>query len=90
MNAARTRSSYYRLGATCAVIMTVAATLILLWWGFSLRTAVIIAILISCPLAALYAWWIAHRALQSANDAFRSVKGHDQEKSEPTGGRKEW
>jgi hypothetical protein len=80
MNAARTRSRYYGVGVLCAVAMTISATLILLWWGFSLRTALVIAILISCPLAALYAWWLAQRALRSLNDTMRGATGGAQEK----------
>lgn len=81
MNAAHTRSRYYGVGVLCAAAMTASATLILLWWGFSLRTAVVIALLISCPLAALYAWWLARRALRSLNDAMRSAMGCAREKN---------
>lgn len=88
MNAARTRSRYYRLGVLCAVAMTAAATLILLWWGLSLRTALAVGLLVSCPLAALYAWWASQRALRSATDAVRSVTDHDHIKDEQTGKRK--
>ena len=89
MNAAHTRKRYYGMAMLCAVAMTIFATLILLWWGFSLRTALLVALLISCPLAALYAWWIAHRALRSTNDAIRSMTSFGEGKGEQTGTRKE-
>lgn len=50
--------------ALCLLAMTALAAAILLWWGLSPFTAILAAIAIACPLAALYAWWLARRALK--------------------------
>ncbi len=49
--------------AFCLLAMTAVAAVILLWLGLSPLTAILAAIAVACPLAALYAWWLARRAV---------------------------
>lgn len=53
----------------CLLAMTGVAAVILLSLGLSPLTAILAAIAIACPLAALYAWWLARRALKPLDRA---------------------
>ncbi len=64
MSRAKTFSNRHRIGL-CALAMALLAVLVLLWWGVTPLTAVLIAIFVSCLVAALYAWWLSRRALRS-------------------------
>ncbi len=55
--------------ALCLLAMTGVAAMILLSLGLSPLTAILAAIAIACPLAALYAWWLGRRALKSLDRA---------------------
>lgn len=63
------RSSFHFNVALCLLAMTALAAAILLWLGLSPFTAILAAIAIACPLAALYAWWLARRALKPLDRA---------------------
>lgn len=56
----------YRV-AWCALMTTALAAAILYWLGFSLLTALAAALLLSCPVALLYAWWLSRQALKPLN-----------------------
>ncbi len=55
--------------AWCALATTALATAILYWLGFSLLAALAAALLLSCPVALLYAWWLSHRAVKTVERA---------------------
>ncbi len=76
MSRAKTFSNRHRIGL-CAVAMALVATPILLWWGVTPLTAVLIAIFVSCLAAALYAWWLATRVLRPLDAAGRKSEGRD-------------
>ena len=63
MSRAKTFSNRRRIGL-CALAMALLAAPILLWWGVTPLTAVLIAIFVSCLGAALYAWWLSWRVLR--------------------------
>jgi Flp pilus assembly protein TadB len=48
--------------ALCLAAVAVVATAGFLWLGLTPLTAVLAAVALGCPLAALYAWWLASRA----------------------------
>jgi membrane protein implicated in regulation of membrane protease activity len=68
MSRAKTFSNRHRIGL-CALAMALLAVLVLLWWGLTPLTAVLIAIFVSCLVAALYAWWLSRRVLRSLDNA---------------------
>jgi membrane protein implicated in regulation of membrane protease activity len=49
----------------CLVATTAVATAALLWLGITPVAAVLTAVALGCPLAALYSWWLARRAVKS-------------------------
>lgn len=51
--------------AGCVLATTALATAILYWRGFSLLAALAAALLLSCPVALLYAWWLSRRAVKT-------------------------
>lgn len=51
--------------ALCLVAITTVASAAFLWIGLTPVTAVLAAVALGCPLAALYAWWLARRALRT-------------------------
>ncbi len=61
--------------ALCLLAMTAVAAMILLSLGLSPWTAILAAIAVACPLAALYAWWLGHRALKPLDRAGRTGAG---------------
>jgi hypothetical protein len=63
--------------ALCGLAMALLVAPILLWWGLMPLTAVLIAIFISCFVAALYAWWLARRALRPLDAVGRKPEGRD-------------
>ena len=63
MSRTKTFSHRRRIGL-CALAMALLAAPILLWWGVTPLTAVLIAIFVSCLAAALYAWWLARCVLR--------------------------
>ncbi len=63
MSRAKTLGNRHRIGL-CALAMALLAALVLLWWGVTPLTAVLIAIFVSCLVAALYAWWLSRRVLR--------------------------
>lgn len=63
MSSAKTFRNRPRIGL-CALAMALLAAPILLWWGVTPLTAVLIAIFVSCLVAALYAWWLSWRVLR--------------------------
>lgn len=67
MNAGR-----YLNVALCLLAMTAVAAAILLWLGLSPLTALLVAIVVACPLTALYAWWLGRRALKPLERAERT------------------
>lgn len=46
----------------CLAAATAVAAAGFLWLGFTPLTALLAAVALGCPLAALYAWWMARRA----------------------------
>lgn len=68
MSRAKTLGNRHRIGL-CALAMALVAAPILLWWGVTPLTAVLIAIFVSCLGAALYAWWLSRRVLRPLDDA---------------------
>lgn len=65
--------------AWCALATTALATAILYWLGFSLLAA-LAALLLSCPVALLYAWWLSRRAVKTVE---RAVPGMTAEVKPP-------
>ncbi len=76
MSRAKTYSHRLRIGL-CALAMALLAAPILLWWGVTLFTAVLIAIFVSCLGSALYAWWLARRVLRPLDAVGRKPEGRD-------------
>lgn len=58
--------------AWCVLATTAFATAILYWLGFSLLAALAAALLLSCPVALFYAWWLSRQALKSLNHVGRT------------------
>lgn len=58
--------------AGCVLATTALATVILYWLGFSLLAAFAAALLLSCPVALLYAWWLSRQALKPLNHVGRT------------------
>lgn len=55
--------------AVCLVLMPGTAALVVWWWGWSLWTLLLVAVMLSCPLILLYLWYESYRsqaALRSA------------------------
>ncbi len=82
MSRGRTFSNHYRIGL-CALAMALVAAPILLWWGVTLLTAVLITIFVSCLGAALYAWWLATRVLRPLDAVGRKPEGRDAAEAPP-------
>ena len=76
MSRAKTFSNRHRIGL-CALAMALMAVPILLWWGVTPLTAVLIAIFVSCLGAALYAWWLSRRVLRPLDAVGRKPEGRD-------------
>jgi hypothetical protein len=76
MSPAKTFSNRRRIGL-CALAMLLLAAPILLWCGVTPLTAVFIAIFVSCLGAALYAWWLARRALRPLDAVGRKPERRD-------------
>ena len=53
----------------CLVATTAVATVAFLWLGLTPVAAVLAAVALGCPLAALYAWWLARRAAKTVERA---------------------
>ncbi len=53
----------------CLAAITAVATMAFLWLGLTPVTAVLAAVALGCPLAALYAWWLARRAVKAVERA---------------------
>lgn len=60
----------------CFVLMTAVGALVLWWWGWSFSTAFVAAVLLSCPLVMLYAWYVSRRAEAAIRSAAAS-RGSD-------------
>jgi len=67
---------YTRSARSGLAIFGIAMAGLAVWayWRFGMTwlTAVVVGIVIVCAVAALYAWWLAHRALRSLDNAKRS------------------
>ncbi len=55
--------------ALCLVAVATVVTAAFLWLGLTPLTAVLAAVVLSCPLAALYAWWLARRTAKTVERA---------------------
>lgn len=66
--------------ALCLVATTAVATAAFLWLGLTPVTAVLAAVALGCPLAVLYAWWLARRAVKTVE---RAVPGMTAEVKPP-------
>ncbi len=55
--------------ALCLAAITAVTTAAFLWLGLTPVTAVLAAVALGCPLAALYAWWLGRRALRAVERA---------------------
>jgi ABC-type uncharacterized transport system permease subunit len=58
----------------CIALMTAVGALALRWWGWSLWTALLVAVLLSCPVAMLYAWYVSRRAEAATRAAAASLR----------------
>jgi SAM-dependent methyltransferase len=61
--------------ALCLAATTALATAAFLWLGFTPVTAVLAAVALGCPLAALYAWWLARRVLRPLDELAPRTRG---------------
>jgi len=61
----------------CLAAVAAVATVAFLWLGLTPVTAVLAAVALGCPLAALYAWWLARRAGKIVERATPGLKTGD-------------
>ncbi len=59
----------------CALAMTALAAAFLAWRGFTWYSALALALLLSCPVSMLYAWWIGRRALAPLDEPVPHTRG---------------
>jgi len=85
MSRAKTFSNRHRIGR-CALAMALVVAPILLWWGVTPLTAVLIAIFVSCLGAALYAWLLARRVLRPLDAVGRKPEDRDAAETPPAAG----
>jgi hypothetical protein len=48
--------------AVCLVLMPGTAALVVWWWGWSIWTLLLVAVMLSCPLVLLYLWYVSRRS----------------------------
>lgn len=65
----------YSSVALCLLVMAGLATWALVRWGFTPPAAIVVAFAISCPVAMLYAWWLARRALLPLDEPAPRTRG---------------
>jgi uncharacterized membrane protein len=61
----------------CVMLMTALALLALWWWGWSLWTVLIAAVVLACPVIMFLAWLASRRAeadIRSAADALQRAE----------------
>jgi drug/metabolite transporter (DMT)-like permease len=55
--------------ALCLLLLLAASAWALWYFGYTLLTALVMALALGCLVAIVYGWWIGRRALQSVEDA---------------------
>lgn len=58
----------------CALLMGALAFAAFTWFGLTLWTALLIAIAVSCPIAAILAWWQSERAQRDVNRTLAQLR----------------
>ena len=61
----------------CLVLMPGTAALVVWWWGWSLWTLLLVAVMLSCPVVLSYLWYVSHRseaALRAATTSLRDER----------------
>lgn len=48
--------------AICLVLMPGTAGLVVWWWGWSMWTLLLVAVMLSCPVVLLYLWYVSRRS----------------------------
>lgn len=66
--------------AVCLVLMPGAAGLVVWWWGWSMWNLLLFTVMLSCPAALLYLWYVSRRSdtvVRSAVSSLRDAEAPD-------------
>lgn len=70
--------------AACLVLMPGTAGLVVWWWGWSMWTLLLTAVMLSCPAVLLYLWYVSRRSEAIVRCATALLR--DEEDADPRNG----